>query len=199
MHHASGAAGSGKEIATDQPMPSYWEADVPPDWSIELKSGDDERLEASYANRRGFGDIRFDPLVGTPTQCRVGDPQLKADPPAAPFGGRSLSLKSAAQSLTPSNEEPLGELGAFPRIEGDLVAGNGRFVGNFRFGDEAYSWVLRSPYPHARIRRVDTTRAAPYRVLAVLTGADLAAAVTPLPCAIPASWYGGKPEREPTV
>jgi hypothetical protein len=55
MHHASGAAGSGKEIATDQPMPSYWEAGVPPDWSIEFKSGDDERLEASYANRRGFG------------------------------------------------------------------------------------------------------------------------------------------------
>lgn len=78
---------------------------------------------------------------------------------------------------------PAGQLGAFPRVERDLVRGCGRFVDDCHFDDEAFGCVVRSPHPHARIRSVDTSRtAAADEVLAVLTGADLAGVVSLLPC-----------------
>ncbi len=73
---------------------------------------------------------------------------------------------------------------AVRRLEDDsLLAGRGRFADDFRPQDQLVIQFLRSPYPHARIRSIDTAaaRAMP-GVVAAYTGADLAAAgVQPLP------------------
>src|ERR1051325_9080014 len=63
-----------------------------------------------------------------------------------------------------------------PRLEdGPLVAGRGRFVGDIAFPHQLHMRLVRSPYAHAELRRVDVTsaRAAP-GVAAVWTGTDLA-------------------------
>src|SRR5580693_827264 len=55
-----------------------------------------------------------------------------------------------------------------------LLRGRGRYVDDVREPNEACGYVLRSPYAHARIGRIDTRRALSARgVLAVLTGEDL--------------------------
>src|ERR1700730_6626288 len=54
-----------------------------------------------------------------------------------------------------------------------LVTGKGRFSDDFRLDHQAYAAMVRSPHPHARIRRIDAAcaRALP-GVLGVFTGAD---------------------------
>jgi carbon-monoxide dehydrogenase large subunit len=55
-----------------------------------------------------------------------------------------------------------------------LVTGAGRFSDDFRLDGQAYAAMVRSPYPHARILRIDAARArALPGVLGVFTGADL--------------------------
>ncbi len=64
-----------------------------------------------------------------------------------------------------------------------LLTGKGRFSDDFAMQQQSYAFVLRSPYAHADIRNIDTAAAksAP-GVLAVLTGADLAAdGIKPVP------------------
>src|SRR6478609_8082471 len=58
-----------------------------------------------------------------------------------------------------------------------LLSGNGRFQHDVNLPGQAYGYVLRSPHAHAAIRAVDLgpAQAAP-GVLAIYTGADLAAA-----------------------
>src|SRR6266852_8908127 len=65
-----------------------------------------------------------------------------------------------------------------PRFEDvRLVRGGGRYVDDMALPGMAFGHVLRSPHPHARIRSIDTAKAkAAPGVLAVLTGADWAAA-----------------------
>src|SRR5690606_11750030 len=68
-----------------------------------------------------------------------------------------------------------------------LVTGRGRYTDDITLGRQAYAYVLRSPYAHARIRGIDTAaaKAAP-GVLAVLTGADVAAdGLGTIPCLVP--------------
>jgi CO/xanthine dehydrogenase Mo-binding subunit len=61
------------------------------------------------------------------------------------------------------------------RVDGvEKVTGRARFTGDLVVPGMLYGRVLRSPYPHARLRRVDTSAAARLPgVHAVLTGADL--------------------------
>src|SRR5262245_14099897 len=57
--------------------------------------------------------------------------------------------------------------------DGRLVTGTGRFSDDFRLDGQAYAVMVRSPHPHARIVRIDATRArALPGVLGVFTGAD---------------------------
>jgi carbon-monoxide dehydrogenase large subunit len=65
-----------------------------------------------------------------------------------------------------------------PRFEDRrLVAGRGRFTDDFAFDGQAYAAFVRSPYPHARIRSIDTGAAAQHPgVVAVFTAANYAAA-----------------------
>jgi carbon-monoxide dehydrogenase large subunit len=68
-----------------------------------------------------------------------------------------------------------GEIGQPLRRKEDfrLVTGQGRFTDDFSLPGQAYAVMVRSPYPHARIRRIDARRArAMPGVLAVYDGAD---------------------------
>lgn len=58
-----------------------------------------------------------------------------------------------------------------------FLTGRGQYVGDFKFPDEAFAFVLRSPHANARIVSLttDTAKALP-GVLAVLTGEDYVAA-----------------------
>ncbi|HXG53686.1 MAG TPA: xanthine dehydrogenase family protein molybdopterin-binding subunit [candidate division Zixibacteria bacterium] len=62
-----------------------------------------------------------------------------------------------------------------PRVDGvDKVTGRAKFLGDLVVPGMLHGKILRSPYPHARIRSIDTTQAeALPGVAAVLTAADL--------------------------
>jgi carbon-monoxide dehydrogenase large subunit len=64
-----------------------------------------------------------------------------------------------------------------------LLVGQGRYSDDFALPGQAYAAMVRSPYPHARIVRIDKTRAAAMPgVLGVFTGADcLADGLGPIP------------------
>lgn len=64
---------------------------------------------------------------------------------------------------------------AAPRIEGvEKVSGKACYTADYRLPGTIWGKVLRSPYPHARIVRVETSRAeAQPGVMAVLTAADI--------------------------
>ena len=64
-----------------------------------------------------------------------------------------------------------------------LITGRGQFSDDFLFERQTYAAMVRSPYPHARIRSIDSSRAQKMKgVLAVLTGADcLAEKLGPIP------------------
>ncbi len=65
---------------------------------------------------------------------------------------------------------------SIPRIEGPAkVTGAARFAADIEQAGIAFGRLLRSPYAHARIKRVDVTRALKHPgVLAVVTGSDVA-------------------------
>src|SRR3954470_3781243 len=64
-----------------------------------------------------------------------------------------------------------------------LVTGRGRFSDDFQFDGQTFAAMVRSPYPHARIRSVDSEAARKMPgVLGVFTGADcLADKLNPIP------------------
>jgi len=74
---------------------------------------------------------------------------------------------------------------AAPRVEDQrFLRGGGRYTDDINLEGQAWSYILRSPHAHARIRMIDVTaaRAAP-GVLAVYTSADIAAAgLGDMPC-----------------
>jgi carbon-monoxide dehydrogenase large subunit len=69
-----------------------------------------------------------------------------------------------------------------------LVTGAGSFLDDIKLPGMTHAAILRSPYAHARIVSIDTTRAAAMPgVIAVFTGKDLESELNPLPCA----WAAG--------
>jgi carbon-monoxide dehydrogenase large subunit len=79
------------------------------------------------------------------------------------------------------NEDAMGEFAIgqpVPRFEDPrLIRGGGRYIADMTFPGTAFGFVLRSPHAHARIRKIDTSKAkAAPGVLAVITGADYKAA-----------------------
>jgi carbon-monoxide dehydrogenase large subunit len=79
------------------------------------------------------------------------------------------------------NEDAMGEFAIgqpVPRFEDPrLIKGGGRYIADMVFPGMAFGYVLRSPHAHARIRKIDTSKAkAAPGVLAVITGADYKAA-----------------------
>jgi carbon-monoxide dehydrogenase large subunit len=55
-----------------------------------------------------------------------------------------------------------------------LITGRGTYTDDVKLPGMAYMAILRTPYAHARITRIDTTRAREHSgVFAVFTGKDL--------------------------
>ena len=85
---------------------------------------------------------------------------------------------------TEPNPTRFGSGQAVRRLEDEsLLAGAGRYTDDVTLPDQAHLVFLRSSYPHARIRAMDTSAAAAMPgVLCVITGADMAqAGVKPMP------------------
>jgi xanthine dehydrogenase YagR molybdenum-binding subunit len=76
-----------------------------------------------------------------------GEEQYKVEEtPMAPPWGVEATLSVVGKSL--------------PRVEGDLkVTGRAEYAYDVRLSGQIYAKVLRSPHPHARITRIDTTKA----------------------------------------
>ncbi len=100
-----------------------------------------------------------------------------------------------------NEERPLGlEFGAIGqplRRKEDLrlVTGKGRFTDDFSMDGQAYAVMVRSPYPHARIVRIDESQARTMPgVHGVFTGADCRAdALNPIPHSpVPSTRYDMK-------
>ena len=97
----------------------------------------------------------------------------------------------------------MGQFGvgqAVRRVEDErLLTGQGRYGDDLSRPGQAYGHVVRSPFAHALITRLDVAaaRQAP-GVLAVLTAADLeAAGIGSIPCIAPMKGRGGKPTIQP--
>ncbi|MGH7045781.1 MAG: xanthine dehydrogenase family protein molybdopterin-binding subunit [Stellaceae bacterium] len=80
-----------------------------------------------------------------------------------------------------------------------FLTGHGSFVDDLARRHQAHAFMLRSPHAHARIGRVETTAAAAAPgVIAVLTGADLAAdGIGPVPCVSALTNRDGSPAPLP--
>src|SRR5205823_10242678 len=123
------------------------------------------------------------PLVPAAPNRELGDLR-RTDAPPAHRVLRDCPLESGR---TEWGKRIMGYVGQ--RITGlrnkQLVAGKGTFVGDIDLPGMTYMAVLRSPFAHARIRSVDTSAATAIAgVLAVVTGADIAAETD----AIPEAW-----------
>jgi carbon-monoxide dehydrogenase large subunit len=83
----------------------------------------------------------------------------------------------ADATKSPQTKSPGRLIGcAVPRLEDPaLVTGRGRFIGDISFPHQLHMRLVRAPYAHARLRRVEVTaaRAMP-GVVGVWTGADIA-------------------------
>src|SRR5438105_13700127 len=93
--------------------------------------------------------------------------------------------------------QPFGHKG---RLEDErMLKGRGRYVADWNLPGQAYGHFVRSDRAHAEIAAVDASSAlAMPGVIAVLTGADVAAAgLRPLPAAAPVKGRGGA-EQLPT-
>jgi aerobic carbon-monoxide dehydrogenase large subunit len=79
------------------------------------------------------------------------------------------------------------------------LTGSGRYTDDVTFPNQAHARIVRSPHAHARINGIDTAVAkAMPGVLAVFTGADIAAAgLGGLPCGWGVTDRHGQPMAEP--
>src|SRR4030095_4716994 len=71
---------------------------------------------------------------------------------------------------------------AIPRLEGaEKISGSVRYAADFEIPGSLWAKMLRSPYPHARIVKIDTSRAARLPgVRVVISGSDIPAVMTGL-------------------
>ncbi len=91
----------------------------------------------------------------------------------------NTEVTSAASSLlAPSGPLRFGSGQAVRRLEDEsLLAGTGRYTDDVTLPGQGYLVFLRSPYPHALIKSVDTAAASAMPgVLRVITGAEMAEA-----------------------
>jgi carbon-monoxide dehydrogenase large subunit len=98
----------------------------------------------------------------TAKRSRPAKASRRSVPAPAPFTGMPLKRK----------EDPR------------LIQGLGHYTDDVQLPGMCYAAFLRSPYAHAKIRSVDLSRArSALGVLLALSGADVAGAIAPVPCA----------------
>ena len=118
-----------------------------------------------------------------------------------PLMARALpQLPSGNRQLTDSQYGRFGSGKPVRRIEDQsLLLGQGAFADDVNWPGQAHLLFLRSPYPHARIRSIDTAAAAAMPgILRVITGQDLVDDnVQPMPGPTPFPRPDGKPGVSP--
>ncbi len=100
-----------------------------------------------------------------------------------------------------SNSPSLSPIGQplLRREDARFLTGAGQYTDDVVLPGQSYGFFLRSPYAHARIKSIDTSKAlAAPGVVAIFTGADLAEAkVGGLPCGWLIHSKDGSPMKEP--
>jgi len=92
-----------------------------------------------------------------------------------------------------------GVIGQSVRRKEDVrfLTGAGQYTDDVTFARQTCGYFLRSPHAHAKIRKIDTTKAkAAPGVVAIFTGADMTG-VNGLPCGWLITGTDGKPMNEP--
>ncbi len=114
----------------------------------------------------------------TPQSSRITAQRRAPLPEGWAYDETTADLGRVETSLFSEIGKPLRR-----REDQRLVTGKGRFTDDFSVPGQCYAAMVRSPYPHARIRGIDAAAAlAMPGVLAVLTGADaLADGLGPIP------------------
>ncbi|WP_295645730.1 xanthine dehydrogenase family protein molybdopterin-binding subunit [uncultured Methylibium sp.] len=100
--------------------------------------------------------------------------------------------------MTDMSNSPIGKP-LLRREDARFLTGAGQYTDDVVLPGQSYGFFLRSPYAHARIKSIDTSKAlAAPGVVAVFTGADLAEAkVGGLPCGWLIHSKDGSPMKEP--
>ncbi|RMH83123.1 MAG: xanthine dehydrogenase family protein molybdopterin-binding subunit [Calditrichaeota bacterium] len=80
-----------------------------------------------------------------------------------------------------------------------FVTGRGRYTDDIVLPNITYAYIIRSPYAHARIKKIDASQAlATPGVVAVFTGEDIAkAGINGVPCGWAVNFKNGDPMKEP--
>src|SRR5260370_19751163 len=87
--------------------------------------------------------------------------------------------KSEGTTVLSSPNSKIGKVGPPPKLE-RLMKGRGLYVSDMELPRMAHVVFLRSPHAHARIVSIDVAAARKMSgVIAVVTGAELAAVITP--------------------
>ena len=99
---------------------------------------------------------------------------------------------------TQQHLSPIGQ-SVLRREDQRFLTGAGQYTDDVTLPGQTYGYFLRSPYAHARIKSIDTSRAAAAPgVVQIFTGADLAEAkVGGLPCGWLIHSKDGTPMKEP--
>jgi carbon-monoxide dehydrogenase large subunit len=100
--------------------------------------------------------------------------------------------------MTDMSNSPIGK-SILRREDQRFLTGAGQYTDDVVLPGQTYGVFLRSPHAHARIRKIDTSKAKQAQgVLAIFTGADLAdAKVGGLPCGWLIHSKDGSPMKEP--
>ncbi len=99
MTEKSGHIDVGKEIASDQSMGKYWETTAPPDWSVEFKEGEWEKLEAWYSKGHGFGSMKLDRFA--PMMYKLRPDTVKRYRLYLDSVGRGYPLRQPTRAIVP--------------------------------------------------------------------------------------------------
>ena len=78
-----------------------------------------------------------------------------------------------------------------------FLTGQGRYTDDIVLPNMVYAYILRSPYAHARIKSIDTSKALAMKgVVAIYTGKDFEA-INGVPCGWQVNFKNGETMREP--
>ena len=120
-------------------------------------------------------------LEGNMCRCTATRTSSALCRPRLPIRG----ARGSGWAMTTVNAAPARVFGSGPEARGPAaLTGTARYTADFTLPGMVHAAILRSPHGHARIRRIDTSRAkgAP-GVVAVFTGADTESALKAIPCA----------------
>src|SRR5271154_5652181 len=121
-------------------------------------------------------------IVSSSRECKTGRRRVTLCQTSISCDPRGRPMNDA---IDLPDLKSLGAIGQPLRRKEDerLLTGRGRFSDDFTLPEQTYAAIVRSPYPHARIARIDTrsARAMP-GTLGVFTGQDCAAdKLAPIP------------------